>query len=700
MVYTKPYHKFRDQPPEQIEELFSNYLLNSWSYSACSEFARHEKAFEMKYIYRMDSKRSATTVAGSAYHASLEFFFNGLQSGVYHDIATLQTVAFEFIDQVPANAWKLQKTSPTVEESRQKAYKTASVLLTNFFGELSTYTDEIEEVIGVELYLDEWIHINGVDIPLPCHMRIDLVVKTKSGKQVIIDHKSKTTFSDEKDIAFNNGKQAINYVLGYEMATGETIDEVWFIENKMSQNKDKSAQLILFPIVIDDNTRKLYELMLYEPLKRMIEAVNNPDYVYLINESDNFTDSAEINAFWAQTLIAEVEDFNIPDNKKEMIRNRQRKIRDSSIASISPSVIKKFRQSAASFIQYDLSDKNMTSQEKIEHILKTFGIDVRVKHVFSGYSSATFLLEVAAGIPISRVQQRSLDIANALDVSNIRMMKELYMHEGKSYLAIESAKRREDNLVFHPDYLKSGNKIPLGIDNFGKVIYWDLDNPSTPHMLVCGGTGSGKSVFIRSCIEYCKLAGIEKIVILDPKFEFVREYKTNGQVTVISDIESIELEMAILVEEMNKLVKSGTVRKTLIIFDEFADAEANSRSGNALKNYAKVHTGNDKNGFPKFKNQHVSTDKSLEENLRMLLQKGRSCGFRIAALTQRASVKVITGDAKVNFPVRICFRVNSEVDSKVVLDESGAETLQGNGDGLIKSPEYLDTIRFQAFFKS
>jgi len=69
------------------------------------------------------------------------------------------------------------------------------------------------------------------------------------------------------------------------------------------------------------------------------------------------------------------------------------------------------------------------------------------------------------------------------------------------------------------------------------------------------------------------------------------------------------------------------------------------------------------------------------------------------AATQRASVKVITGDAKVNFPVQICFRVPKEADSRVVLDEPGAESLAGMGDGLIKSPEYKETIRFQAFFK-
>ena len=82
----------------------------------------------------------------------------------------------------------------------------------------------------------------------------------------------------------------------------------------------------------------------------------------------------------------------------------------------------------------------------------------------------------------------------------------------------------------------------------------------------------------------------------------------------------------------------------------------------------------------------------------MLLQKGRSLGFRILAATQRASTEIITGDAKVNFPVQVCFRVPKALDSKVVLDEEGAESLQGHGDGLMRSPEYMDIVRFQGFY--
>jgi DNA segregation ATPase FtsK/SpoIIIE-like protein len=104
-------------------------------------------------------------------------------------------------------------------------------------------------------------------------------------------------------------------------------------------------------------------------------------------------------------------------------------------------------------------------------------------------------------------------------------------------------------------------------------------------------------------------------------------------------------------------------------------------------------------GAPKMQLQTTGELKSLEENLKILLQKGRSCGFRIMAATQRASVKVITGDAKVNFPVQICFRVPKEADSRVVIDESGAEALSGRGDGLMKSPEYTDVVRFQSFYK-
>lgn len=684
--------KYKELSTEQLEEHFSNYLIDSWSYSKVSSFSRNEKGFEMQYLYNVLQKKSATTIAGQAYHEALRGYFIGKKEGLKLDIADLETIAFNYIDDQPAYIWKLQKTTPTIFECKNSAFKTVSQLLNNFLSEIEIYESEIKEVLNCELKITQWLTINGVEIPLPCHLIIDLPIKTKDNKIVVIDHKSRRTFTDEKELSFSLGRQAITYTLGYEAETGQKVDEFWIIENKYSKNKDGSPQLINTKVEMTDNNRKLYEALLYEPLRRMVEAVSDPDYVYVINDNDNFLDKAELYEFWAKTMIAEVEDFNIQENKKPIIKERLRKIRDASLTNITPNVIRNFKTFTEQFIPYDLTNKNMTNQEKIEHVLRSFGITSKVQHTFDGYSSSSYLLELNAGVKISSINSFRLDIANALNVANIRIMKDLFIYQGKSYLAIESGKKGNGTLMFDKTKL-NGNNIPVGIDNFGQVIYWDLDNQATPHILVCGATGSGKSVFLKSTIEYCKLAGINDIYIFDPKHEFKNYDNT------FSDIEEIELQMMMLVEEMEKRVKMQHHKKTLIIFDEFADAVANSRKGNELKNYGEEITGYYKNGNPKVKRIIKSTDKSLEENLRILLQKGRSSGFRIISATQRASVKIITGDAKVNFPVQICFRVPKDVDSMVVIDEPGAESLNGKGDGLIKSPEYLNTIRFQGFYK-
>lgn len=689
------HHKYRDMSPEQMENVLSHYLFDSWSYSKVSAFARNEKAFEMQYVYNMPYRSGASTVAGQAYHKALQFYFEELQKGVELQISDLQEVAFVYIDDVEVTKWKLQKTTPTIEECKIAATKAVNSLLENFYKDIHVYISELQSVLYIELYMDVYLVVNGVEIPLPCHGLTDLVIRTIDGKIVIIDHKSKAAYTDEKDVKFSIGKQAITYVNAFEESTGLVVDEVWFIENKISKNRDGSPQIVCNKVIIDDDTRRLYEALLYEPLKRMLEAISNPDYVYLINENDNFVDKAEIYEFWAQTMIAEVQDYNIPDNKKEMIDRRLKKIRDVSISTVDPKIIKKFRENASQFIQYDLTNKDMTKEQKIEHTLRTLDIIVNIEHTFSGYSSDTFLVNLSAGQNLSTIFRYKLDIANALSVPNVRIAKDLFVYQGKSYIAVEASKTREKNLLFDPGQLE-GEKIPLGFDNFGKKIVWDTLNPSTPHVLICGSTGSGKSVCLISIIEYAKLAGFENIEIFDPKHEFLR-FKGN-KVSVYNDIEEIETVMETLVEEMNLLVKNGQTKKTLVVFDEFADAVANSAKGNDLKVYGTEVVGQYANGMAKTKRVVSEVKKSLEENLRILLQKGRSSGYRIIAATQRASVKVITGDAKVNFPVQICFKVPKEVDSKVILDESGAESLSGMGDGLIKSPQYNGIVRFQSFY--
>lgn len=612
------------------------------------------------------------------------------------DVIQMQGEAYSFIDTFPANLWKLQKTSPTVEEAKASAYKSVNQLIDHFLKEKDVYTANIKKVLFVEEKWDEWLTVNGVDIPLPCHLRIDVGFQLKNGKRVICDHKSVTAFTDEAEVGLVRGKQAITYFLADLKHSRKRPDEVWFVENKISANKDGSPQLRKNIFTMDEDSQRLYESMLYEPLRRMVQAVGDPDYVYTVNDSDNFCDKAELYSFWTRTMIAEVDDFpNIPGNKRDLIKKRIKKVRDSSIAMISPKVITSFRKKAASFIQFDYSNTDMTNSEKIEHVLRTFGKSVQVFKEIEGYSSNTYLLNVSSGVKIGDIQKYRMDIANALDVAAVRVSPTLEVYEGKSYLSIESSHPRIKDLIWDAKYLVD-KKIPLGIDNYGRVVVWDIDNSATPHMLDCGGSGSGKSVLIRSTIAYAELIKGVRIIIFDPKYEFTG---MAGKHEVVNDIEDIERCMKELVAEMQSL-KGQFNGYTLIIFDEFADAVASARSGKALDIKEDQVVGITREGLPKVKSVVVGRDKSLEENLKMILQKGRSLGYRVLAATQRASTQVITGDAKVNMPVIVCFRVQKEIDSKVILDEPGAEELSGKGDGIIKSPEYLDkTVRFQAFYR-
>lgn len=694
-------NKYSNYTPEQLEEHFSNYLIDSWSYSGVSCFQRNEKAFEMQYVYHEKDSRSISSIAGNAYHEALKQFFMSYVDGEQPKVVDLTAVAYGYLDDVPANEWRLSKTNPTVEQCVAEANKAVNKLLEYFCAEVSTYTEHIHRVLDVEVRLDEWLVINGVDIPLPCHAVIDLVVELEDGRIVIIDHKSKTQYTDEKELTLVRGQQAIIYVKEWESAHPDApVAEVWFIENKIAANKDKSAQMRKHVFTMDLDNRRLLEALVYEPLRRMLEAVADPDYIYTINPDDKYVDMALLYDFWARTQISEIEDFDyVPAEKRDLLARRQRKIKDSSIGSVAPKAITAFRKAAASFITLDYSHTDMKTEEKIEHVLRTFNIKMQVAHKIEGFSCDTYLCEVAPGTELLSIFRHSLDIANALDVGRVRIQGEpLVVYEGKSYLGIEVNKKRTETLLWDKKYFEGGHKLPLGLDNYRRTIVWDLDNNTTPHLLVCGATGSGKSVELFNILYYALEAGVTDITILDPKCEFafaeIPEF-----VKVISDIPEIEKALHDMVEDMNTRIKFRSKRLSLVIFDEFADAADQARSGKELDIKEEQEVGKYASGEPMMKVVVTGREKSLIENFKMLLQKGRSCGFRFVAATQRASSKVIPGDIKVNLPVQICFRVPKGLDSKVVLDVEGAEALAGAGDGLIHSPEYNDgLVRFQGFY--
>lgn len=704
-------NKYSKLTQDQLTEHFSNYLIDSWSYSGVTTFARNEKAFEMQYIFHERENSSISSVVGSAYHAALkEYFASWKDNG--KSLVDLTTLGYNYIDSV--KDWKLTKDYYCTDLAKTEATKRLNALIANFCTEVDIYTNEIAKVLSVEVKDDVWVTINGVDIPLPLHAIIDLVVKLKNGKIVIIDHKSKTSYTSEEELALVHGQQAICYVNEWEtLHPKQPVSEVWFIENKSTRNTDKSPQLHKHIIKMDEDTRRLYEALLYEPLKRMLEAVSNPDYIYLINKDDNLTDKAALYDFWCRTQISEIDDFEfLPAAKKDLLARRTRKIKDSSITSITPTIITKFREHASHFIMFDYKNSDMTPEQKIKHCLRSYNISVEVAHTIEGYSCDVYLLRKAPGVEIFQIFRHALDIAYALDVKKVRLSSgQIYKDE--SFIAIEVSRGADKHrfATWKPE-LVGKRKLPLGVTNFDEVLYWDWNQNSTPHCLICGTSGSGKSVEIRCIYKSALQAGIKHIIFFDPKFEFVREVPRQDGIEIYTEIIDIENRLEQMVEEMNQRCRDGVSQDTLVIFDEFADAALSARKGKALEIYdiekeptdaslKKLMAGLITEDEVKYKEKKVciGTRKSLMENFQMMLQKGRSAGYHFVAATQRADVNTINGTTKNNLAVQICFKVPKGIDSQVVLGSEGAEMLIGDGDGLLNSPAYDNELtRFQGFY--
>lgn len=292
-------NRFKQLRGDELENHLNDYRLTSWSYSKVSSFARNELAFEMEYIYEAARKVSVASAYGQAYHAALEAYFNALKDGEQLLLDDIQQVAAEHISKRKPEDWRTSKMNPTVEKCIEKALTQAATLVGYFWDERAIYEDLIDEVLAVELFCDEWVNVAGKEIPLPCHAIVDLVARDKNGEIILIDHKSKVAFTPAEDVEYTHAKQAITYCLVVESNMSVEVDRVYFVEAKIAKNKDGAGQLLRHePLVMSASNRILYERMLLWPLKRMIEAISDPDYVYLMNDNDTLCDKQELFNFF------------------------------------------------------------------------------------------------------------------------------------------------------------------------------------------------------------------------------------------------------------------------------------------------------------------------------------------------------------------------------------------------------------------
>ena len=331
----------------------------------------------------------------------------------------------------------------------------------------------------------------------------------------------------------------------------------------------------------------------------------------------------------------------------------------------------------------------------IVETFRDFKIETNLVGVQHGPTFTLYELTLAKGIKVTSVLSYSENIAMVLSVEDVRILAPI---PGKPAIGVEVPNKKRDTIGFDvmmPALKAKFYKIPMVL---GKTITGEsvvIDVAKTPHLLVAGTTGSGKSVCINGLIcsvLYTKTPKEVRMIMVDPKMVELSLY--NGiphlLTPVITDakkalkamnfvVEEMERRMALFssigakkIEEYNeKIVEKGLARVKLpyimVIIDEFADLM-------------------------------LAVGKELETSIKRITAVARFCGIHLILATQRPSSDVITGVIKSNIPTQIAFAVSNSVNSRIIIDQVGAEKLLGRGDMLYNNPESRQPSRIQGAF--
>ena len=327
-----------------------------------------------------------------------------------------------------------------------------------------------------------------------------------------------------------------------------------------------------------------------------------------------------------------------------------------------------------------------SNKEILERVLKDFGIAAKVVEIHIGPAVTEYELTVPPATKVNRILSIDKEIALALAAKDVIIQAPI---PGKSTIGIEipnpsisSVTLRE--VLESPQNLKSDAKIcaALGKDIMGTPKVFDLTK--MPHLLVAGSTGSGKSVCINGIIAsiLMRYKPTEvKLVLVDPKKVELTNYNGIPHLLcpVVSDPKKASLTLQRVVTEMDRR------------FQTFSDKEVKNISGynEMIDKYNKKHPESPQNRMPyivviidELADLMLVASKEVEDSITRITQLARAAGIHLIVATQRPSTDVITGLIKNNIPSRIAFAVASQIDSRTILDQRGAERLLGKGDML------------------
>jgi S-DNA-T family DNA segregation ATPase FtsK/SpoIIIE len=346
----------------------------------------------------------------------------------------------------------------------------------------------------------------------------------------------------------------------------------------------------------------------------------------------------------------------------------------------------------------------------LERLLSEFNINARVVAAETGPVVTMFELELAAGVKVSQIAALANDMARALGVGAVRVVAPL---PGKHTIGIEVPNSEKEKVRMKSMMELAGSKprkmqIPLflGKDSSGEALVSDLTK--MPHLLIAGTPGSGKSVCINSIITgilLTKRPDEVKLILIDPKMVEMTAFNTiphlmcpivTETTTAVQILEWATMKM----DERYALLAEARVKNV---------AEYNRLGAEEVIKRFNPSSPEEEAKIPK-KLQYIvivideladlmmTAAKEIEAYIVRLAQKSRAVGIHIILATQRPQATVVTGLIKSNMPTRVGFRVAARMDSRIILDQNGAETLLGEGDMLFLKPGTSDLIRAQGTY--
>ena len=385
----------------------------------------------------------------------------------------------------------------------------------------------------------------------------------------------------------------------------------------------------------------------------------------------------------------ELEDIKGDGNTFSVIENKEYVLPSVDILTKTPKVNNKENQEV-------IKDTVTVLQE----VFKDFGVEGRVVAVNIGPAVTQYEMEIKAGTKLSRIISLDKELALALAAKSVNIQAPI---PGKKTIGIEIPNKkvspvgvREILEVVPKSYEDSKLLVTLGKDIMGKPTYCEINK--TPHLLVAGSTGSGKSVCINSMLVSLLMRTKPdevKLVLVDPKKVELSMY--NGVphllTPVVTDPKKANIVLKKIVQEMENR------------YDLFESSGTKNIAG--YNAYLEKNFKNDAKKLPyivviidELADLMLVAAKEVEESIMRITQMARAAGIHLIVATQRPSTDVITGVVKANIPSRISFAVSSSIDSRTILDATGAEKLLGKGDMLFLPQGENIPIRVQGTFIS